>query len=102
EIPALTGAETRSSGRPITEIARQPAFLVAVLCGVVGYGVMNLLMTATPLAMAACEHPFAAAAFVIQWHLVAMFAPSFGTGPLIQRIGAPRVMLLGTMLGSGW
>jgi len=98
EIPALTGAETRSSGRPITEIARQPAFLVAVLCGVVGYGVMNLLMTATPLAMAACEHPFAAAAFVIQWHLVAMFAPSFGTGPLIQRIGPLPVMFVGTLL----
>ena len=98
DIPALTGAETRSSGRPIAEIARQPAFLVAVLCGVVGYGVMNLLMTATPLAMAACEHPFAAAAFVIQWHLVAMFAPSFGTGPLIQRIGPLPVMFVGTLL----
>jgi MFS family permease len=100
DIPPLSGAETRSSGRPIGEIARQPAFLVAVLCGVVGYGVMNLLMTATPLAMAACEHPFVAAAFVIQWHLVAMFAPSFGTGPLIQRIGALPVMLVGTLLAS--
>jgi MFS family permease len=81
-------------------IARQPAFIVAVLCGVVSYAVMNLLMTATPLAMAACEHPFAAAAFVIQWHMVAMFAPSFGTGPLIQRVGPLPVMFLGTVLAS--
>jgi MFS family permease len=100
QIPALSAAETQSAGRPIGEIARQPAFLVAVLCGVVGYGVMNLLMTATPLAMVACQHPFTAAAFVIQWHMVAMFAPSFGTGPLIQRIGPLPVMLLGTVLAS--
>ena len=63
-------AESRSQGRPIAVIARQPAFIVAVLCGVVSYGVMNLLMTATPLAMVACQHPFNAAAFVIQWHLI--------------------------------
>jgi MFS family permease len=99
-IPPLTAAETRSAGRPIGEIARNPAFVVAVLCGVVGYGVMNLLMTATPLAMAACQHPFSAAAFVIQWHMVAMFAPSFGTGPLIQRVGPLPVMFVGTVLAS--
>ncbi|MEN3354416.1 MAG: hypothetical protein V7640_2574 [Betaproteobacteria bacterium] len=100
EIPPLSAADSRSAGRPIREIARQPAFLVAVLCGVVGYGVMNLLMTATPLAMVACQHPFTDAAFVIQWHMVAMFAPSFGTGPLMQRIGPLPVMFLGTVLAS--
>ena len=99
-IPRLSAADSRTSGRPLGVIARQPAFIVAVLCGVVSYGVMNLLMTATPLAMAACEHPFAAAAFVIQWHMVAMFAPSFGTGPLIQRIGPLPVMFMGTVLAS--
>ena len=101
DLPRLSAADAHGAGRPIAEIARQPAFVVAVLCGMVGYGVMNLLMTATPLAMAACQHPFAAAAFVIQWHMVAMFAPSFGTGPLIQRVGPLPVMFAGTVLACG-
>lgn len=100
DIPPLTAAESRAVGRPIGVIARNPAFLVAVLCGVVGYGVMNFLMTATPLAMASCQHPFSAAAFVIQWHMVAMFAPSFVTGPLIQRVGPLPVMFVGALLAS--
>jgi MFS family permease len=100
DIPALSAAEIKGEGRPIRVIARQPAFIVAVLCGVVGYGVMNLLMTATPLAMVACEHPFSAAAFVIQWHLVAMFAPSFVTGSIIKRIGLLPVMIIGAVLMS--
>jgi MFS family permease len=98
DIPPLSSAEAKGAGRPMGVIARQPAFVVAVLGGVVGYGVMNLLMTATPLAMAACEHPFNDAAFVIQWHMVGMFAPSFFTGPLIQRAGPLAVMLGGTVL----
>ncbi|MGE5523289.1 MAG: MFS transporter [Rhodospirillaceae bacterium] len=98
DIPPPTAAEQKAETRPILEIARQPAFLVALLCGMVGYGVMNLLMTATPLAMVACEHPFAEAAFVIQWHLVGMFAPSFFTGGLIQRVGVGRVIVLGVVL----
>ena len=98
DLPPLSAADSRAAGRPVLEIARQPAFIVAVLCGVVSYGVMNLLMTATPLAMAACQHPFSAAAFVIQWHMVAMFAPSFVTGPLIQRVGALPVIFAGTLL----
>lgn len=99
-IPPLSTAEAKSAGRPIRVIAGQPAFIVAVLGGVVGYGVMNLLMTATPLAMAACQHPFNDAAFVIQWHMVAMFAPSFLTGPLIQRVGALPVMFTGALLAA--
>jgi len=95
DIPPLSESERKDAGRPIATVARQPAFIVAVLCGMVGYGVMNLLMTATPLAMMDTHHPFSDAAFVIQWHLVAMFAPSFATGALIQRFGLAPVMLAG-------
>ena len=98
DIPRLTAAEQKDHGRPLQEIACQPAFLVAVLSGMVGYGVMNLLMTATPLAMKACEHPFSDAAFVIQWHVVAMFAPSFFTGALIKRFGVRTILFTGVLL----
>ena len=98
QIPRLSEAERSHSGRPLLEIARQPAFIVALLAGMLGYGVMNLLMTATPLAMIACQHPFSDAAFVIQWHVVAMFAPSFITGTLIKRFGLLPVMLAGVVL----
>jgi MFS family permease len=64
----------------------------------VGYGVMNLLMTATPLEMIACQHPFSAAAFVIQWHIIGMFAPSFFTGSLIRRFGVLAIILTGVVL----
>jgi len=97
-IPQLTGAERQDAGRPLLEIARQPAFLVAVTSAVVGYGVMNLLMTATPLAMTACQLPFSDAAFVIQGHVIAMFAPSFVTGALIKRFGILTIMLVGVLL----
>jgi MFS family permease len=101
DIPPLTAAEQKAAGRPLAVIARQPAYLVAVLSAVVGYGVMSLLMTATPLAMSACEHPFSDAAFVIQWHVIAMFAPSFFTGALIKRFGVLNVMLAGVVLNLG-
>lgn len=97
-IPALGHAQRVSAGRPLAVIARQPAFIVAVLCGMIAYGVMNLLMTTTPLAMIACEHPFSDAAFVIQWHVVGMFAPSFVTGTLIKRFGLATIMLAGVGL----
>ena len=97
-IPPLTEAERKEPGRPLSEIAKQPAFIVAVFAGMVSYGVMNLLMTATPLAMIACQHPFSDAAFVIQWHIIGMFAPSFVTGTLIQRFGLTRIMLTGVGL----
>ena len=73
---------------------------MGVLCGVIGYGVMNLLMTATPLAMDGHHHPFGDAAFVIQWHLIGMFAPSFVTGSLISRFGLVPVMLTGVALSA--
>ena len=98
DIPPLPEADRKDAGRPLGTIARQPAFMVAVLCGMASYGVMNLLMTATPLAMIACEHPFSDAAFVIQWHMVGMFAPSFVTGILIQRYGLSTILLTGVLL----
>ena len=98
EMPPLPEADRKDAGRSFGAIARQPAFVVAVLCGMVSYGVMNLLMTATPLAMIACKHPFSDAAFVIQWHMVGMFAPSFVTGVLIRRYGLMTIMLAGVVL----
>ncbi len=97
-IPRLTAAEQKDQGRPLREIARQPAFLVAVLSGMVGYGIMNLLMTATPLAMKSCAHPFSDMVFVIQWHVIAMFAPSFFTGSLIKRFGVHNILFTGVLL----
>ena len=83
------------AARPITEIVRQPIFIVAVLAQMMGQGVMNLLMTGTPLAMMAHHHSFADTAFVIQWHVVGMFLPGFFTGTLIQRWGDRTVIVLG-------
>ena len=84
--------------RPLADIMRQPVFLVSVLGASFGYGVMNLLMAATPLAMQVCGMPFSDAAFVLEWHVIGMFAPGFFTGHLIQRFGAVRVMLAGVFL----
>ncbi|MGA0023607.1 MAG: MFS transporter [Burkholderiales bacterium] len=97
-IPRLTEAEQKNQGRPLAVIARQPAFVVAVLSATVGYGVMNLLMTATPLAMKSCAHTFSDTAFVIQWHVIAMFAPSFVTGSLIKRFGVRAILFTGVLL----
>jgi MFS family permease len=95
DIPPPTAAEAKEGGRPLAEIAAQPAFVVAVLSAAFSYGVMNLLMTATPLAMGVCGHPYAAATTVISSHVVGMFAPSFVTGDLIKRFGVLNVMLAG-------
>ena len=97
-IPTPTPAERAESGRPLREIAAQPKFIVAVLSGAVSYGVMNFLMTSTPIAMQVCGHPFGDAAFVISSHVVAMFAPSFFTGRLIRRFGVLPVMMAGAAL----
>jgi MFS family permease len=87
--------------RPLSRIVRQPVFLAAALGGAVGYGVMNFLMTATPLAMMAHHHAFADTAFVIEWHAFAMFAPSFVTGALIARWGVLTVTGTGALLMIG-
>ncbi len=97
-IPNPTAEEKASGGRPLREIAMQPKYIVAVLAGAVGYGVMNLLMTATPIAMGLCGHPFGDAAFVISSHVIAMFAPSLITGSLIKRFGVLNIILVGAML----
>ena len=94
DIPKPSPEETRG-GRPLAEIARQPMFIVAVLAAMFGYGVMNLVMSATPLAMAACNHDFDDTAFVIEWHTVGMFAPSFFTGHLVRRFGALNIIMAG-------
>lgn len=87
-----------SHGRPLAEIAAQPKFIIAVLAGAIGYGVMNFLMTSTPIAMGVCGHPYSDAAFVISSHVIGMFAPSFLTGGLIRRIGVLPVMFAGALL----
>ena len=97
-IPAPSAAEQASSGRPLAEIAAQPKFIIAVLCGAVGYGVMNFLMTSTPIAMQVCGHPYGDAAFVISSHVVGMFAPSFFTGALIRRFGVLPVLFAGAAI----
>ena len=97
-IPDPTASERAATGRPLAEIAAQPKFIVAVLSGAIGYGVMNFLMVSTPIAMRACGHPYGDAAFVVSWHVVGMFAPSFITGGLIRRMGVLPVMLAGVLL----
>ena len=97
-IPTPSVAERTESGRPLSEIARQPKFIIAVLSAAVSYGVMNFLMTSTPIAMQVCGHPYSDATFVISSHVVGMFAPSFVTGPLIKRTGPLPVMFAGALL----
>ena len=95
KVPAVDVAQERQKGRPLSVIARQPMFLIAVLSATVGYGVMNLLMTATPLAMEDRGLDFGKTAQVIQWHIFAMFAPSFFTGHLVNKFGELNIVLSG-------
>jgi len=85
-------------GRPLGEIMRQPLFIVSTLGVALGYGVMNLLMAATPLAMQTCALPFEDTALVLEWHVIGMYAPGFFTGHLIRRLGTLPVMALGVAL----
>ncbi|WP_159994343.1 MFS transporter [Roseomonas sp. 18066] len=85
-------------GRPLGTIVRQPRFVTAVICGVVSYLLMNFLMTAAPLAMQMCGLPQEASNLGLQWHVIAMYGPSFFTGRLITRFGAPRVVMAGLAL----
>lgn len=100
DLPALTRAQA-AGGRRLGEIARQKRFLVAVVCGVVTYTIMNLVMTSAPLAMRLCGLPLTASNAAIQWHVVAMYAPSFFTGGLIARYGAHRIVAAGLVLLAG-
>jgi MFS family permease len=87
-----------AGGRPLLEIVRQPRFLAAALCGAIAYPMMNLVMTSAPLAMQMCGLSVGDSNFGLQWHIVAMYAPSFVTGSLIAKFGAPRVVAAGLIL----
>lgn len=87
-----------SGGRPLGEIMRQPVFIVSTAAAALGYGVMNILMAASPIAMQMCGHPFKAAALVLEWHVIGMFAPGFFTGRLIRRFGETRILAAGVLL----
>ncbi|RED38769.1 putative MFS family arabinose efflux permease [Rhodopseudomonas thermotolerans] len=88
----------RAGGRPLLEIVRQPRFIAAALCGAIAYPMMNLVMTSAPLAMQMCGLSVGDSNFGLQWHIVAMYAPSFVTGSLIIKFGAPRVVAAGLIL----
>ena len=96
-VPTPTAAEV-AGGRPLGVIARQPRFITAVICGVVSYTLMNFVMTAAPLAMRLCGLSQESSNLGLQWHIIAMYAPSFFTGRLITRFGAARVVAVGFAL----
>ncbi|MGK6309524.1 MFS transporter [Variovorax sp. DT-64] len=98
DFPAPPVRSAATAGRPFGEIVRQPVFIVAALAGALGFGVMNLLMAATPIAMQVCSLPFEDVALVLEWHVIGMFAPGFFTGHLIRRFGALPVMGVGLLL----
>lgn len=100
-IPGLTTAEKAEGGRPMRVIARQPAFIVALVSSMFGYGVMTLVMSATPLAMSDCGYAFRDSTSVIQGHIIAMFLPSFFTGSLIQRFGVLTIIAAGAIIELG-
>ena len=99
KIPRMVIPDHEAGQRPLSEIVKQPTFIVAVLSAMIGYGVMSLVMTATPLAMVGCGHLPSDSFNVISWHVVAMFGPSFFTGSLISRYGEYKIIILGALLG---
>ncbi len=96
--PVKSATGLADTGRPLGEIMRQPVFIVAAAAGALGYGVMNLLMAATPIAMQICSLPFSDVALVLEWHVIGMFAPGFFTGHLIKRFGTLPIMATGLAL----
>lgn len=96
-LPAVAAAQ-KGQARPLVEIIRQPALIMSIFGASVGYSAMIMAMTATPLAMLGCGLPGTSVTPVIQWHVVGMFAPSFFTGDLVKRFGAPRIMQIGFVL----
>jgi predicted MFS family arabinose efflux permease len=97
-LPRPTAVRAFAEGRPLAEVVRQPRFVVAVVCGLASYAVMNLMMTAAPLAMVMCNHSVGDAALGLQWHVIGMYAPSFFTGTLIVRFGLRAMMATGLAL----
>src|SRR5574343_708720 len=101
DFPPLVRPAPGAGGRPTGELLRQPVFIVSLAASALGYGVKNLLMAATPIAMGQCGLPFGDAGLVLQWHVLGMFVPSFFTGPLIKRIGVQPVRAAGVALNLG-
>ena len=101
DLPRQAHHDTKdvTPSRSLSIIVKQPKFIIAVICGMLGYATMSLVMTATPLAMQHNHHAYGDTAFVIQWHVLGMFAPSFFTGHLIKRFGILAVMLTGAIFG---
>ncbi len=97
-IPRPPVSHSLRDGRPISVIARQPKFVIAVVCGLASYAMMNMIMTSAPLAMVACHHSVSDAALGIQWHVIGMYAPSFVTGSLIARFGVRPMLACGLSL----
>ena len=102
-IPRTPMRPRAATDRSIRTILSQPRIVVAIVCGVISYSVMSLVMTAAPLAIVSCGFSTEEAALGIQWHVLAMFGPSFVTGSLIARFGAPRITFAGLvlLLGAG-
>jgi len=98
DIPKPHESEVAGTARPLAEILSQPRAIVAIGTAMLAYGIMNLVMTATPIAMVDCGFASADASWVIQWHVLGMFVPSFFTGHLIARYGVERICLLGMLL----
>jgi MFS family permease len=96
--PSFVQDSAAGRGRPLSEIVRNPRFVVSVVCGVASYALMNLMMTSAPLAMFDCGHSVTDAALGIQWHVLAMYAPSFFTGSLILRFGVAPVTAVGLVI----
>jgi MFS family permease len=101
DLPRPAAAAETAAGRSLGEIARQPRFMAAVVCGAVSYMLMTLLMTSAPLAMKFCGLPQETANLGLQWHVIGMYGPSFFTGRVIARFGAPRVVTTGLLLIAG-
>src|SRR4029079_2057795 len=95
-LPQL--ADEAQGGRPLAEIVRQKKFVAAIICGVISYLLMNFIMTAAPLAMKICGLSMESSDLGLQWHVIAMYAPSLFTGSLITRFGAGRIVLTGLAL----
>jgi len=98
KIPRPPAPTAANAGRPLSEIVRQPKFIVAVVCGIASYAMMNMVMTAAPLAMIECNHSITDAALGLQWHVLGMYVPSFFTGALIVRFGTERVIAAGFVM----
>ena len=94
KIPPLPATRVENA-RPLGAIVRTPRFIVAVACGMASYAMMNMVMTSAPLAMIGCGHSVTDATLGIQWHVLAMYAPSFVTGSLISRFGVERITGIG-------